>query len=140
MSHSRESSSSESPHRETSGTEVLIWVFWGGILFAVIGESVLFALAGAGGQASGGLTLSHAAVSSGFALLALGGAFSVRVTSILGKGLPAALVCWMLLKSVAIIGLVAHQLGGSLVQIAPFFAAFAIGMAGWNPSRFEGPS
>jgi hypothetical protein len=130
--------SASSDGRESGGRTALIWALWGGIVFAVVGESLLFLLADASSDAStSGLAGPHLFVSIGFALLASAGAAFVYARSLAGEGLPTALLCWMLLKSVAITGLVAHQLGGSTSAVAPFFGVFAIGMGLSNPSRFR---
>lgn len=108
---------------------------WGGILFAVAGESILFVLADAGGGPTVNLGWTSFALSTGWAIAAASIAGFTWWTAWPGEGLPTALVTWMFLKSLAITGLIVHHLGASLPWVLPFFGVFVLGMTISRPSH-----
>lgn len=125
---------------EQSGSTVLFWVLWGGLGFATVGEVVLFTLMGAGAHGSeevGQLPLSQFVVVGVICLTMVGLAALVKVREVGGGGLATAMISWMLLKSVAISGLVVYQLAHNSAYYWPFLVVFGLGMAVLNPTAFE---
>lgn len=124
---------------EQSGSDVLLWALWGGLIFATVGEVVLFSFMGAkvGPGTVGSLPLSQFALVGGFSLVMTILAFVVKARDIAGGGFPTALIAWVLLKSVAITGLVVYQLADNHTYYWPFIIVFAVGFALLNPGAFD---
>lgn len=123
---------------ESRGSEVLFWVLWSGLGLATAGEVVLFTLMDpAGGGPEGHLPLSQFAIVGTFSVAMVAIAAVVKRRDIGGGGFPTAMICWMLLKSVAISGLVVYQLAANHAYYWPFLAVFVVGMLLANPRQFE---
>ena len=121
---------------EQDGTQVLLWAMWGGLGFATVGEVVLFMALGSSGASGGSLPPAQLVVVGFFTSIMLGLAALVRTREIGGGGFPTALICWILLKSIAITGLVVYKLSGLHLYYWPFLAVFVLGMTWLNPTRF----
>lgn len=127
---------------DTGDARLLLWIFWGGILFAVFGETALFLLADVGSlststvETSGPSTTQLASVTTLSALMTLASVF-IFVRRIGGGGMTTALLCWMLAKSVAISGLVMFTLAGSHWYFLPYAALFLMLMLAMHPRNFS---
>jgi hypothetical protein len=113
----------------------LLWAFWGGLLVSTAGECVLFAM-----MTPVGASPPQTAV------LVLGALGTIMLTvaglaghhRVAGDGVPTALIVWLLLKGISVLGLVAYQLTAIHWLFWPFVGTFVSGMAWWWPRRFMG--
>ena len=122
---------------EQGGVEVLLWVIWGGLGVASVGEIGLFVMMGGNGGSGGSLPPAQLAVVGVFTSIMLSLVALVNAREIGGGGAPTAMISWMLLKAIAITGLVVYQLADRHLYYWPFFGVFIIGLAILNPRRFR---
>lgn len=128
------------PSHETDDAALLLWIFWGGILFAVAGETGLFLLSdlGAGTASAGPQTAPMQVIPTlGIAAVMAVGSITAFLKELGGGGMTTALICWMLNKSIAITGLVAYQMAGTHLMLVPYAAVFVAMMAWMHPGQME---
>lgn len=131
----------EESRYETRGSAVLFWFLWVGFGLATAGEVVLFTMMGSGeGHGSGAvgqLPASQFAIVGFFTVAMVLLAATVKHLEFGGGGLPTAIFTWVLLKGVAITGLVVYQLASNHAYYWPFLGIFAVGMLLANPRSFR---
>lgn len=131
----------EKDRYETRGSEVLFWFLWVGLGLATAGEVVLFTMMGSGvahgADAVGQLPASQFTIVGLLTVAMVVLAATVKRLEIGGGGLPTAIFTWVLLKGVAITGLVVYQLASNHAYYWPFLGIFAVGMLLANPGSFR---
>ena len=118
---------------EQSEQQALLWVFWGGLLVSTGGECLLFAMMEPVGASP---PMIAAIVLGSLAVVMFGLSTWVATRKIAGGGVPTALIAWLLLKGLSVLGLVAYQLTANHWMFWPFLGTFVAGMVWWTPNAF----